>query len=50
MAIENLMLKAVELGLGTCYIGVACFEEIERELRKMAKLGDEYCLAGLIAL
>ncbi|AEH25067.1 nitroreductase family protein [Pyrococcus yayanosii] len=50
MAIENLMLKAVELGLGTCYIGVACFEHIEEELRKMAGLGDEYCLVGLISL
>ncbi|WP_456394998.1 nitroreductase family protein [Thermococcus sp.] len=50
MAIENLMLKAVELGLGTCYIGVACFEGIERELRKMAGLGDEYRLAGLITV
>ncbi|WP_461864307.1 nitroreductase family protein [Thermococcus sp.] len=50
MAIENLMLKAVELGLGTCYIGVACFEDIEKELREMAGLGDEYALTGLISI
>ncbi len=50
MAIENLMLKAVEFGLGTCYIGVACFEEIEKELRRMAGLGDEYRLVGLITI
>jgi len=50
MAIENLMLKAAELGLGTCYIGVACFEHIEKELKKIAGLGEEYCLAGLITV
>ncbi len=50
MAIENLMLKAVELGLGTCYIGVACFEQIEKELKKMAGLGGEYFLVGLITI
>lgn len=50
MAIENLMLKAVELGLGTCYIGVACFEHIEKELKRMAGLGEEYCLTGLISV
>ncbi|NJE08826.1 nitroreductase family protein [Thermococcus sp. M39] len=50
MAIENLMLKAVELGLGTCYIGVTCFEHIEKELKRMADLGDEYFLVGLITV
>ncbi len=50
MAIQNLMLKAVEMGLGTCYIGVACFKEIERELKNMADLGDEYYLVGLISV
>lgn len=42
MAIENLMLKAVELGLGTCYIGVANFPYFEKELKKI--------LVGLISI
>ena len=50
MAIENLMLKAVELGLGTCYIGVACFEYIEKKLKRMAGLSEEYYLTGLISI
>jgi len=48
MAIQNLMLKAVELGLGTCYMGVANFEEIEEEIRSVAGLGEEWYLVGLI--
>ena len=48
MAIQNLMLKAVELGLGTCYMGVANFEGIEEEIRSVAGLGEEWYLVGLI--
>ena len=50
MAIENLMLKAVELGLGTCYIGVANFPYFEKELKKMAGLERNHCLVGLISI
>ncbi|MCD6171093.1 MAG: nitroreductase family protein [Thermoplasmata archaeon] len=50
MAIENLMLKAVELGLGTCYIGVANFTYFENEIKKMAGLGKNYQLVGLISI
>ncbi|WP_456450342.1 nitroreductase family protein [Palaeococcus sp. (in: euryarchaeotes)] len=48
MAIQNLMLKAVELGLGTCYMGVTNFEGIEEEIRSVAGLGEEWYLVGLI--
>ncbi|ALV61973.1 Nitroreductase [Thermococcus sp. 2319x1] len=48
MAIENLMLKAVELGLGTCYIGVTSLEKYQRELREMAELGENWYLVGLV--
>ena len=50
MAIENLMLKAVELGLGTCYIGVTSLEKYQRELRKMAGLDENWYLVGLISV
>ena len=48
MAIQNLMLKAVELGLGTVYIGVTNMRRIEDEVRKLAGLGDSYSLVGVI--
>ncbi|NPA47207.1 MAG: nitroreductase family protein [Thermococci archaeon] len=48
MAIQNLMLKAVELGLGTVYIGVTNMNGIEDEVRKLAGLGDSYSLVGVI--
>lgn len=48
MAIENLMLKAVELGLGTCYIGVTSLERYQRELREMAGLSENWYLVGLV--
>ncbi|KUJ98847.1 MAG: NAD(P)H-flavin oxidoreductase [Thermococcales archaeon 44_46] len=48
MAIENLMLKAVELGLGTCYIGVTSLEKYQKELREMAELGENWYLVGLV--
>ncbi|HHH99867.1 MAG TPA: nitroreductase family protein, partial [Thermococcus litoralis] len=50
MAIENLMLKAVELGLGTCYIGVTSLGQYQRELRKMAGLDENWYLVGLISV
>ncbi|AIF69390.1 hypothetical protein PAP_04895 [Palaeococcus pacificus DY20341] len=50
MAIQNLMLKAVELGLGTCYIGVANFKGIEEEFKAMAGIGENYFLVGLITV
>ena len=49
MAIQNLMLKAVELKLGTCYIGVANFPGIEEEIKEMASLKDCF-LVGLISV
>jgi nitroreductase len=48
MAIENLMLKAVELGLGTVYIGVANFKGIEEQVKKLAGLDENYYLVGVI--
>ncbi|WP_297437081.1 nitroreductase family protein [Thermococcus sp.] len=48
MAIQNLMLKAVELGLGTVYIGVTNFRGIDEEVRKLAGLKESYYLAGVI--
>lgn len=50
MAIQNLMLKAVELDLGTCYIGVANFPYIEEELKEIAGLDEKYFLVGLITV
>ncbi len=48
MAIENLMLKAVELGLGTVYIGVTNFKGIEEKVRELAGLDENYYLIGVI--
>ncbi|ASJ02745.1 NAD(P)H-flavin oxidoreductase [Thermococcus profundus] len=48
MAIQNLMLKAVELGLGTVYIGVTNFRGIEKKVRELAGLDENYYLVGVI--
>nr|WP_206205217.1 nitroreductase family protein [Thermococcus sp. GR6] len=50
MAIQNLMLKAVELDLGTVYIGVTNFRGIEEQVRTLAGLDENYYLVGLIPL
>lgn len=50
MAIQNLMLKAVELGLGTVYIGVTNFRGIAEEVRKLAGLYENYYLVGVIPI
>ncbi len=50
MAIENLMLKAVELGLGAVYIGVTNFRGIEEKVRGLAGLDENYYLVGLIPI
>lgn len=48
MAIKNLMLKAVELGLGTVYIGVTNFRGIEESVRELAGLDENYYLVGVV--
>jgi nitroreductase len=48
MAIQNLMLKAVELGLGTVYIGVTNFPGIDEEVRELAGLDENHYLVGVI--
>ncbi|MDI3475016.1 MAG: hypothetical protein PWQ79_204 [Thermococcaceae archaeon] len=48
MAIQNLMLEAVELGLGTVYIGVTNFSGIEEKVRELAGLDENYYLVGVI--
>ncbi|WP_297508263.1 nitroreductase family protein [Thermococcus sp.] len=48
MAIQNLMLKATELGLGTVYIGVTNFQGIEEKVRELAGLDENYYLVGVI--
>lgn len=48
MAIQNLMLKAVELGLGTVYIGVTNFRDIEEKVRELAGLDEHHYLVGVI--
>ncbi|ASI98729.1 nitroreductase family protein [Thermococcus celer] len=48
MAIQNLMLRAVELGLGTVYIGVTSLPGIEGEVRKLAGLDENHYLVGVI--
>ncbi|WP_457741920.1 nitroreductase family protein [Thermococcus sp.] len=48
MAIQNLMLKAVELGLGTVYIGVTNFKGIDEKVRKLAGLDENHYLVGVI--
>ncbi len=50
MAIENLMLKAVDLGLGTVYVGVTNMNGIEEKVRRLAGLGDSYALIGVIPI
>ena len=48
MAIQNLMLKAVELGLGTVYIGITNFRGIEEKVRELAGLDENHYLVGVI--
>lgn len=48
MAIQNLMLKAVELGLGTVYVGVTNLRGIEEKVRKLAGLEEGWALVGVI--
>ncbi len=48
LAIENMMLKAVDLDLGTCYVGVTNFPEIEDKLRNISNLDENYFLVGII--
>lgn len=48
MAVQNLMLKAVELGLGTVYIGVTNFRRIEEKVRELAGLDENHYLVGLV--
>jgi len=48
MAIQNLMLKAVELGLGTVYIGVTSFRGIEEKVRELAGLDENHYLVGVV--
>jgi len=48
MAIQNLMLKAVELGLGTVYIGITNFGGIEERVRELAGLDENHYLVGVI--
>ena len=50
MAIQNLMLKAVELGLGTVYIGVTNFKGIEEKVRDLAGLDENHYLVGVIPI
>jgi len=50
MAIQNLMLKATELGLGTVYIGVTNFKGIEERVRELAGLDENHYLVGVVPL
>ena len=50
MAIQNLMLKAVEFGLGTVYIGVTNLRGIDEEVRKLSGLGEGHYLVGVIPI
>jgi len=46
-AIENLMLSAVEKGLGTCWVGT--FKGRENEIKKLLKIsGNEELVAGVL--
>jgi len=46
-AIENLMLSAVEKGLGTCWVGT--FKGREKDIKKLLKIsGNEEVIAGLL--
>ncbi|RLF64066.1 MAG: nitroreductase family protein [Thermoplasmata archaeon] len=50
-AMENLILRAVEHGLGTCWIGVASYSKYMKEVCKICDVPSErYFLVGLIAL
>jgi len=50
-AIENMLLKAVELGLGTCWIGVTSHSKYMNEICKMCDISsDRHFLVGLIAV
>ena len=48
LAIENMMLKAVDLGLGTCYVGVTNFPGIVDKLRNISNLDENYFLVGIV--
>ncbi len=48
LAIENLILKAVDLGLGSCYLGVTNFPDIVNKVRDLADLDPNHFLVGMI--
>ena len=50
-AIENLMLKAVELGLGTCWIGVTTHPKYMEKICELCDISsNRFFLVGLIAV
>ena len=50
MASENLMVKACELGFGTCYLGVYPNEERMKSFNQLFKLTDGDFVFGVIAI
>lgn len=47
-AIENILLRATSLGLGTCWCGVFPVEERINGVKEILSLGDNYMPLGLI--
>lgn len=45
-AIENLMLSAVDKGLGTCWLGTT--KDFERDINKMLGIKDKKLIAGIL--
>ena len=49
-AVQNMMLRAVDLGLGTLWMGVAPEEESMAKVKEMCKLPEEVEVFGLFAV
>jgi len=49
-AIENILLEACEMGLGTCWCAVAPIEEREKFIKDFFKLSDNLVPVGIISI
>jgi nitroreductase len=48
LAVQNIMLQATELGLGSCFIGMAKFMEKDRNIMDLARISDGQMIAAAV--
>jgi len=48
LAVQNIMLYATSIGLGSCFIGMARFIEKDKDLRKALNIGDDMTIVASV--